>query len=231
MHRHALYIANCHPFDANLDSGLDWEGDGGRLCGTFAQALCAIADDAHAQANALRGDAEHSERANAYGRVSLDALTRAALVAAGRAGIPEPDALRVVARHRVPDHCDYTVTALREGDPYPCSECGAAGRVTAIHSDRNGTQFDAFATCAPCLREWEATFGESDALTPELRATLDADNCATCGLDAWTCAAHHGDAHNADADADADAQRAERDAATGPRGLVEWMLAGGTTQH
>jgi len=201
MTTHALYVVNCQPFDADLASGFDFEGDGGRLCGSFEQALSAIAADAHAQAIALQGDDELADRASGYRRVSWDALTRGALVAAGRAGIPEPDGLRVVARHRVPDHCDYTVTILREGDPHPCTECGAAGRVTAIHSDRTGTQYDAFATCAPCLREWESRWGESDAFSPELRAALDADNCPTCGLDAWTCAAHHGDAHSVGADA------------------------------
>lgn len=217
MHRHALYIANYHPADANRDSGFDDESDGGRLCGTLAEAVHRIALDAWAHYVANRAvvregadvDGVHAQRAIAY-RKLYEAAQSYAVHVAGCGPITiangitttttEPDALRVVARFRLPDHGDYTVSVLREGDPHPCTECGAAGRVTAIHSDRNGTQFGAFATCAVCLREWEATFGTHDGITPELRATLDAHNCPTCGLDAWTCAAHHGDAHSVGAD-------------------------------
>jgi hypothetical protein len=172
-----LYVANYHPADANRDSGFDHESDGGRLCGTFAEAVNRIAVDAYghhvanhtvAESGADVDDA-HANRAIAY-RAAYDRVQAfAATLSRSGVTIPIPYNDRVVYWLTLPGVGAYSVTTLREGDAHPCTTCGEPGRVTAIHSDRNGTQVDAFATCDTCADAYGDPVAETDAF-------LDAPN-------------------------------------------------------
>jgi hypothetical protein len=172
-----LYHVTYESAEPDYLVGLEDRGDGGKLCGTYAEAIHTIAADAYAKHlhHKCNGNAEDAEAyADTYRIVQGDSVRASA--AGPRTTDPEADDTAYWATVGT-DGSVYVVRSITEGSPYPC-ECGNPGRVTAIHKDRNGTQFDAFATCDACHAE---------------------HTCATCGQDAWTCAAHHGDTHSANA--------------------------------
>jgi len=107
----------------------------------------------------------------------------------------------------------YTITR-DEGDLRICDNCGDSIGIVTSQSDNHphGRGSWSIACCADCATEWETTYPDepSDYRADYIRrivtartridglrhtATATADTCATCGMDMWDCAAHHGDTH------------------------------------
>jgi hypothetical protein len=177
MKAHAITVTFI-PADPNADPGHVY------AFADAAKARAWIADDAAAY---MRYNLQHGDtgRAHAY------ALTAAEAAHPGAAeGRYDVTVVRASDPATLPTYLigTYALDIIHEGDAHPCHACNAPGRVTAIHrSEGPEGRADAFATCDACHADYAARWGCGD------------DACATCGQDAWTCAAHHGDAHSANA--------------------------------
>lgn len=93
-------------------------------------------------------------------------------------------------------HGAYSILAVDTGDPSPCDLCDATrGSVRIIrHCDPHA---DTLRDIYRFAGDIQATCDACEALL--VMMTAEPEPCPACGHDAWTCAAHHGDAHSPNA--------------------------------